>query len=149
MNELPNVFIASSVEGLSAAEAVNIKMEYEARIKQWDNAFALSAVTITSLIKRAKETDYGIFVFHPDDKTTIRGNTYSVVRDNVLFELGLFIGALGIEKCFVMIPKSWENEFRLPTDLAGVTTTTYDDQLDDMVDAVATSCAKIKHAIKK
>jgi predicted nucleotide-binding protein len=106
MNELPNVFIASSVEGLSAAEAVNIKMEYEARIKQWDNAFALSAVTITSLIKRAKETDYGIFVFHPDDKTTIRGNTYSVVRDNVLFELGLFIGALGIEKCFVMIPKS-------------------------------------------
>jgi hypothetical protein len=149
MSDLPNVFIASSVEGLSAAEAVNIKLEYEARVKQWDNAFDLSSVTITSLIKRAKETDFGIFVFHKDDKTTIRGNTYSVVRDNVLFELGLFIGALGIEKCFVMIPKSSEADFRLPTDLAGLTTTTYDDELDDMVDAVATSCAKIKHAIKK
>lgn len=149
MKEVPNVFIASSVEGLPVAEAVNIKLEYDARVKQWDNAFDLSSVTITSLIKRARETDYGIFVFHKDDKTTIRNNTYSVVRDNVLFELGIFIGALGIEKCFVLIPKSVEGDFRLPTDLSGVTTTTYDDQLDDMVDAVTTSCAKIKQTIKK
>lgn len=149
MNDKPNVFIASSVEGLSVAEAVNIKMEYDAQVKQWDNAFDLSSVTITSLIKRANETEFGIFVFHPDDKTIIRENEYSTVRDNVLFELGLFIGSLGIARCFVLIPKSKETEFRLPTDLAGVTTTSYDDQLEDKVDAVATSCAKIKQAIKK
>ena len=149
MSELPRVFVASSVEGLPVAEAVNIKLEYDARVKQWDNAFDLSSITITSLINRARETDYGVFVFHKDDKTTIRGNEYSVVRDNVLFELGLFIGALGIDNCFVLIPKSKESDFRLPTDLAGVTTTTYDDELDDMVDAVATSCAKIKQAMRK
>lgn len=149
MNNKPNVFIASSVEGLSVAEAVNIKMEYDAQVKQWDNAFDLSSVTITSLIKRAKETEFGIFVFHPDDKTIIRENEYSSVRDNVLLELGIFIGSLGIERCFVLIPKSKENEFRLPTDLAGITITNYDDQLEDKVDAVATSCAKIKQAIKK
>lgn len=149
MCKKPNVFIASSVEGLSVAEAVNIKMEYDAQVKQWDNAFNLSSVTITSLIKRAKESDFGIFVFHPDDKTIIRENEYSSVRDNVLFELGLFIGSLGIDRCFVLIPKSKENEFRLPTDLAGVTTSAYDDQLEDKVDAVATSCAKIKQAIGK
>jgi len=105
MSDLPNVFIASSAEGLSVAEAVNIKLEYEARVKQWDNAFDLLSITISTLIKRANETDYGVFVFHKDDETTIKGNTYSSVRDNVLFELGLFIGALGIEKCFVLIPK--------------------------------------------
>ncbi|EGQ7830722.1 nucleotide-binding protein [Vibrio parahaemolyticus] len=149
MTQKPTVFIASSVEAISVAEAVNIKMEYDAQVKQWDNAFDLSSITITSLIERAKKTDYGIFVFHPDDKTTIRQNEYSSVRDNVLFELGLFIGALGIERCFVLIPKSTESSFRMPTDLAGVTTTTYDDSLDDMVDAVTTSCAKIKQAIKK
>ncbi|MDT8339310.1 MAG: nucleotide-binding protein [Sulfurimonas sp.] len=148
MNKLPNVFIASSTEGISVAEAVNIKLEYDAKVKQWDNAFDLSSVTINSLIKRANNTDYGVFVFHKDDETTIRGETYSTVRDNVLFELGLFIGALGIEKCFVLIPKSKEGEFRLPTDLSGVTMTSYDDALDNMVDAVTTSCAKIKHAIK-
>ncbi len=47
-------------------------MEYETQVKQWDNAFDLSSVTITSFIKRATETDYGIFVFHPDE-TIIRG----------------------------------------------------------------------------
>lgn len=149
MSQKPRVFIASSVEAISVAEAVNIKMEYDTQVKQWDNAFDLSSITITTLIERAKETDYGIFVFHTDDKTTIRQTEYSSVRDNVLFELGLFIGALGIEKCFLLIPKSTENSFRMPTDLAGVTTTTYDDSLDDMVDAVTTSCAKIKQAIKK
>ena len=149
MSDSPTVFIASSAEGLSVAEAVNIKIENEVRVKQWDNAFDLSSVTISSLIKRAQESDYGVFVFHKDDETTIRGEKYSTVRDNVLFELGLFIGSLGIEKCFVLLPKSKETEFRLPTDLSGVTMTVYDDEIDDMVDAVATSCAKIKHAIKK
>lgn len=149
MSNKPTVFIASSVEAISIAEAVNIKMEYDAQVKQWDNAFDLSSVTINKLLSRAKETDYGIFVFHRDDRTTIRENEYSSVRDNVLFELGLFIGALGIEKCFILIPKSTEATFRIPTDLAGVTTTTYDDSLEDMVDAVTTSCAKIKQAIKK
>ena len=148
MNELPNIFIASSTEGISVAEAVNIKLENETRVKQWDNAFNLSSVTINSLIKRANETDYAVFVFHKDDKTTIRGETYNTVRDNVLFELGLFIGALGMEKCFVLIPKSKVGDFRLPTDLSGVTMTYYDDALDNMIDAVTTSCAKIKHAIK-
>jgi hypothetical protein len=149
MSDLPKVFVASSVEGLQVAEAINIKLEYEAKVKQWDNAFDLSSITITSLIDRAKETEFGVFVFHKDDKTTIRGNEYSVVRDNVLFELGLFIGALGIENCFILIPKSIEGDFRMPTDLSGVTTTTYDDELEDMVDAVATSCAKIKQAMRK
>ncbi len=149
MSDKPNIFIASSGEGVSVAEAVAIKLEHDARPKLWDNAFDLSSITISALIEKTKDADYAVFIFHKDDKTTIRENTYSVVRDNVLFELGLFIGALGIEKCFILVPKSKENEFRMPTDLAGVTTTTYDDELEDMVDAVATSCAKVKNQIKK
>lgn len=149
MSELPRLFIASSKEALSVAEAVNIKLESAARIKQWDNAFDLSSFTLPSLVARTKETDFAVFVFHKDDQTIIRGNTYSTVRDNVLFELGLFIGALGIEKCFVLVPKSVEGEFRLPTDLAGLITAAYDDTIEDMVDAVTTSCAKIKQAIRK
>lgn len=149
MDNLPRLFIASSSEGLHVAEAVNIRLEHDARVKQWDNAFDLSSMTLPSLLAQAQDADFAVFVFHRDDKTDIRGNTYSVVRDNVLFELGLFIGALGLEKCFILVPKSTEGDFRLPTDLAGLTVTSYDDSLDDMVDAVTTSCAKIKRAIRK
>lgn len=149
MNNQPRVFVASSSEGLHVAEAVVIKLENDARVKLWDNAFDLSSVTISSLVARAKDTDFAVFVFHRDDKSNIRGNTYSVVRDNVLFELGLFVGALSIDKCFILVPKSGEGEFRLPTDLAGVTMSTYDDSVDNMVDAVAASCAKIKMALRQ
>ncbi|WP_149808430.1 TIR domain-containing protein, partial [Salmonella enterica] len=106
MSEKPNVFIASSQESLTVAEAVNIKLSPIARVKQWDNAFELSSVTISSLIQRAKDTDYAVFVFGKDDVVKIREKELDSVRDNVLFELGLFIGALGLDKCFVLVPEA-------------------------------------------
>lgn len=149
MSEKPRLFVASSSEALSVAEAVVIRLEQTAQVKLWDNAFDLSTLTLPSLLARTKETDFAVFVFHKDDKTIIRGNAYSTVRDNVLFELGLFVGALGIEHCFVLFPRSAELAFRLPSDLAGLTVSSYDDTLADMVDAVTTSCAKIKQSIQR
>lgn len=149
MPTLPRLFIASSTEAIPVAEAVNIRLEPVARVKQWDNAFDLSTLTLPTLLAKTEETDFAVFVFHKDDKTIIRGNVYSSVRDNVLFELGLFVGSLGIEKCFVLLPRSAEGEFRLPTDLAGLTVASYDDTVVEMVDAVTTSCAKIKQCINK
>lgn len=149
MANLPRVFVASSKEALSVAEAVNIKLDGFAQIKQWDNAFDLSSLTLPSLISRAKEAEFAVFVFHKDDKTIIRGNEFSSVRDNVVFELGLFIGALGLDRCFVLVPRSAEGEFRMPTDLAGLTVASYDDSLEDMTDAVTASCAKIKQSIRR
>lgn len=149
MSDKPTVFIASSSEAISVAEAVHIKLEQEMRVKLWENAFDLSSITITTLIGKTKEADYAVFVFHPDDKTLIREKEYSSVRDNVVLELGMFIGALGLEKCFILVPKSAETAFRLPTDLAGVTASFYDDQEPDLTDAVTGSCAKIKQSVKK
>lgn len=143
----PNIFIASSKEALSFAEAVNIKLESIGKIKQWDNAFELSSVTINALIEKTKSCDYAVFVFHNDDKLVLREETYNVVRDNVLFELGLFIGALGLENCFILIPEILEGRFRLPSDLSGVTISTYDNN-ESPVDSVTSSSAKIKFAIE-
>lgn len=149
MSDKPTVFIASSSEARSVAEAVHIKLEPDMRVRLWDNAFDLSSITITALSGKTKEVDYAVFVFHPDDKTLIREKEYSSVRDNVVLELGMFIGALGLEKCFILVPKSSETEFRLPTDLAGVTASFYDDGDPELTDAVTGSCAKIKHSVRK
>jgi hypothetical protein len=149
MSDKPTIFIASSSEAISVAEAVHIKLEQEMRVKLWENAFELSSIAITTLISKTKEADYAVFVFHPDDKTLIREKEYNSVRDNVVLELGMFIGALGLERCFILVPKSAETTFRLPTDLAGVTATFYDDQEHDLTDSVTGSCAKIKQSVKK
>src|SRR5690606_18070246 len=85
----------------------------------------------------------------PDDKSFIRDSEYNTVRDNVVLELGMFIGALGLEKCFILVPKSVETVFRLPTDLAGVTASFYDDQEPDLTDAVTGCFAQKKQDIKK
>lgn len=149
MSDKPTIFIASSSEAIAVAEAVHIKLEQEMRPKIWENAFDLSSITMTALISKTKEVDYAVFVFHPDDKTLIREKEYSSARDNVVLELGMFIGALGLERCFILLPKSAETTFRLPTDLAGVTAAYYDDQDSDLTDAVTGSCAKIKQSVKK
>ncbi|HBS0737339.1 TPA: nucleotide-binding protein [Klebsiella pneumoniae] len=148
MSDKPTVFIASSSEAIRVAEAVHIKLEQEMSVKNWENAFDLSSVTISRLIEKTKSVDYAIFVFHPDDKIFIRNEEYSSTRDNVVLELGMFIGALGLEKCFILVPKTAISNFRLPSDLAGVTTSTYNDQEVKLTDAVTGSCAKIKESIR-
>lgn len=149
MGVKPTIFIASSTEANPVAEAVHIKLEDELKVRPWVNAFDLSSITITTLIGKTKEADYAVFVFHPDDRVIIRENEYSSVRDNVVLELGMFIGALGLEKCFVLVPDSAKQKFRLPTDLAGVTVSSYDDKDPEVIDAVTGSCAKIKQVVRK
>ena len=149
MSEKPTIFIASSTEAIPLAEAVHIKLEDELKVRLWTNAFDLSSITITTLIGKTKEADYAVFVFHPDDKVFIRDNEYSSVRDNVVLELGMFIGALGIERCFVLVPKSTGDKFRLPSDLGGVTVSSYDDKEAEVIDAVTGSCARIKQVVRR
>ncbi|HBH6930795.1 TPA: nucleotide-binding protein [Enterobacter cloacae] len=148
MSNKPTVFIASSSEASLHAEAVNLQLAEEMQSELWTNAFDLSSITITQIIKKTKESDYAVFIFHPDDQVFIRTVEYNSVRDNVVLELGLFIGSLGLDKCFILIPKSTDRAFRLPSDLLGVTVSHYDVQDENILRAITPSCTKIKFAIK-
>lgn len=146
----PKLFIASSSESISIVEAITIKLSTTCDISQWDNAFNPSSFTFPTLARKANEVSYAIFVFHPDDEIIIRDNVYSIVRDNVLFELGLFVGKLGIERCFIICPDSiGERNLRIPTDLSGITFCTYDSTriASEPLDAVTTACGRIRIVI--
>lgn len=68
-------------------------------------------------------------------------------RDNVLFELGLFMGALGREKTFIVHCR--DKDIDLPTDLAGVTLATFRDRSDgNLQAALGPVCLDIKEAIR-
>jgi CAP12/Pycsar effector protein, TIR domain len=47
------------------------------------------------MVKAVDGFDFGVFIFRPDDVVTMRKKEYSAVRDNVVFELGVFVGKLG------------------------------------------------------
>lgn len=86
----------------------------------WDQGtFGASEYGLESLVAAAREADFAVLVATPDDTVTSRDTTAASPRDNVLFELGLFMGALGVERVFILSPA--EPPVRLPSDLAGLT----------------------------
>ncbi|WP_058543810.1 TIR domain-containing protein [Pseudomonas fluorescens] len=143
----PRIFLASSVEGLDVANAINESLDYDAEIVHWKDGFELSSYTIDSLMEKSRTVDFAIFVFTPDDVSTIREQSHIVVRDNVLFELGLFIGSLSKERCFIIKPRGIVLHF--PTDLLGLTPADFEGNRsdNDLTQAVNAPCNKVKKEI--
>lgn len=143
------LFIGSSVAGLDAAYAAQENLEHDFEVTAWSQGiFDLSQTNIENLYAALNRFDAAVFVFRADDKLEIAGTAHDAVRDNVLFELGLFIGRLGRSNTFILKPRA-SAILRLPTDLLGVTPAEYDDQRADgnLVAALGPACNKIRRAL--
>lgn len=145
----PRIFIASAVESLDVADAFNVNLDHQAEVTVWKNGFSLTQTTIDSLVKIAETMDFAIFIFTPDDVARIRNKEQHVVRDNVVFELGLFTGTLGKDRCFIVKPRNVD--LHLPTDLLGLTPADYDGERSDgnLEAAVNHPCVLIKKEVAK
>lgn len=117
------VFIGSSSEELPFAELAKKQLsdEYEVTVwneNLWDSAvFRINQNFLSDLMKASLQFDFGILLGTADDKVQYRGTEVLQPRDNVLFELGLFIGRLGTSKCAFVIDK----EVKFPSDFQGIT----------------------------
>ncbi|WP_276165432.1 TIR domain-containing protein [Zobellia alginiliquefaciens] len=146
----PKIFIGSSVEGLNVAYAIQQNLTYDADVTVWDQGvFELSKTTIESLMKVLENSDFGIFVFNPDDLLKIRADETSVVRDNVIFEMGLFIGKLSRERVYFLKPM--KGELHIPSDLLGIISGDYDSEREDGSIQAATGpfCNQVRQQVQK
>ncbi len=121
----PTVFIGSSSEGLEVAQSIH---RYLNRLPVvpilWSQGvFQASSTAIEELIKLTLESDFAIIVLTPDDMTKSRGTVRASPRDNAIFELGLFMGALHRDRTYFVCPSGVE--IKIPTDLLGVTRLQY------------------------
>ena len=122
----PRVFIGSSTEGLSVAYAVQTNLQYACEPTVWSHGvFQLTKPGLSSLIDALSNFDFAVFCITPDDEVNLRGEGRRVVRDNVIFEFGLFLGRLGPDRVFFVVPRDMA-DLHLPSDLLGVTPATYD-----------------------
>jgi len=147
----PKMFIGSSIEALKIAYAIQENLEHDALCTVWSQGiFNLSGNALGNLLKAVEKFDFAIFVFQPDDITQIRDNRLRTVRDNIIFEFGLFISRLGKDKVFFVIPKN-SNGLHLPTDLLGIQPGQYEPQEKDenLLSALGPFCNKIRRQVQK
>lgn len=148
----PSVFVGSSTESLKIAYAIQENLEMDAEVTVWTQGiFELSKFSIESLLDAAEAADFGIFVFSPDDVLIMREQEKAAVRDNVIFELGLFIGRLGRERSFIILPRGSGESLHLPTDLLGLTPALYEPNRQDenLRAALGPACSKMTKAFGK
>ena len=142
-NNTPTVFIGSSSEGLTIAKRLSSKIT-GAEVKLWNkDVFSPSESNLESLVEQATKCDFAILVLTPDDWVKSRGQKKIAPRDNVIFELGLFMGAIGRNRTYLL---TTTNTMKLPSDLDGITRVCCKFQKDGKVligDAVRAITAEI------
>ena len=122
------IFIGSSSEAAEFMDKVAVILENSGVIPLPWNAsdkdiFVAGTNTIDALFEITKRVDGAIFIFNADDKTwndKSKFDASSTVRDNVLFEYGLFAGALGGKDKVCFICKG-NPKPKIASDLQGIT----------------------------
>jgi hypothetical protein len=113
------IFVASSSEQLETARAIGRGLESaDWEVLVWHTQFAFSAAYIESLERALDRADFAVVVMTGDDAANVRQGAVVLPRDNVVFELGLFIGRLGRERCAFFHDASAST--RIASDLEGV-----------------------------
>src|ERR1051325_8242527 len=142
----PSMFIGSSSEGKRIAETIQLVLDEEIDCTVWNQGvFGLSSGTLESLVAAVDDYDFATLVLTPDDLLEKRDLKGRSPRDNVLFELGLFMGALGRDRTFIVHSRTPPP--MLPSDLAGITPATYEER-SNLEAALGPTCVRIKRAIE-
>ena len=123
----PRIFLGSSVQQEKLLQALTRGLQDIAEVEPWTTVFNPGVSTLDRLVELTHDVDFAAFLFAHDD-WTVKGTSPEAAagqdapRDNVVFEAGLFGGALGIRRTFILHARG----AKLPTDLLGLTTIRYD-----------------------
>lgn len=143
----PRIFLGSSGKQAKLVAALSRGLGEIAHVEPWTTSFDPGTSTLERLIELTREVDFAAFVFASDDWTTYSSPPASEPgqaspRDNVVFEAGLFGGALGMRRTFIL----HSHGAKLPTDLLGMTCVRYDEAITRSETRIVNQ--KLRHAIE-
>src|SRR6188508_740525 len=123
----PRIFVGSSGKQAKLLGGITRGLGDVVDVEPWTTTFNPGRSTLDRLVELSQEVDFAAFVFAQDDWTTTDASQggQASPRDNVVFEAGLFGGALGMRRTFIL----HANGAKLPSDLLGLTCVRYDDAL--------------------
>ena len=145
----PRIFLGSSGKQEKLLEDLTRGLEDIADVEPWTTSFNPGTTTLERLLELTREVDFAAFVFAQDDWTaggppspTAAESGQASPRDNVVFEAGLFGGALGMRRTFIL----HAGGAKLPSDLLGLTCVRYEEATT--VAEVTVVCQKLRKAIE-
>jgi len=145
-NTKPILFVGSSSESLPMARAFAAAIPGAvADTRLWTGVFTASSFPIDDLAAQLHVCDFAVLVAAPDDRVLSRWRTARAPRDNVIFELGLFMGEISRARTFLLDPGT----VKLPSDLKGINTLRFDPKVKDLAAAVAGAAADLVGIIGK
>jgi CRP/FNR family transcriptional regulator, cyclic AMP receptor protein len=147
-NTAPRLFIISSSEAKAIAHALRDGLEHDVFSKVWDDGvFFAGGYPLEALEAEVAQADFAVAIAEADDIIDSRGVRAPTVRDNVLFELGLFMGKLTRHRTILVHPKI--KDLKLPSDLQGLTLIPYEHGDVSTVKArLDPICEKLRELIK-
>src|SRR5689334_19363174 len=119
----PRIFLGSSGKQEKLLQALTRGLADVAHVEPWTTSFSPGTTTLQRLLELTHEVDFAGVVFARHDWTSASPaaappaeSTQASPRDNVVFEAGLFGGALGMRRTFVLHASG----AKLPSDLLGL-----------------------------
>ncbi|MEO6734613.1 MAG: TIR domain-containing protein [Ferruginibacter sp.] len=145
----PTIFIGSSTEGLKIAKAIQLILANVCEATIWSHGvFGLSRGYLEELVSSLDKFDFAILVLTPDDMTVSREIEAQSPRDNVIFELGLFVGGIGRNRTYIVYDKT--QKIKIPSDLAGISMATFELHADgNLLSSLGPCCTQIEYEIEK
>jgi CRP/FNR family transcriptional regulator, cyclic AMP receptor protein len=148
-NESPRLFIISSAEALSVAYEVATQLERVALPTVWAHGtFFAGQYTLEALENAVGQSDFAVAIAQPDDLVESRQLSQPTVRDNVIFELGLFMGHLSRHRAILLHPRV--SNLKLPSDVNGLTLVSYaTGKPEDLSARLTAPCHEIRKIIQR
>jgi hypothetical protein len=143
----PRLLVGSQASDRAIATAVKAGLEEIAEVTLWcRGTFDPDGGAADGMLDASRIFDFAAFVLTPDDLAPKRAAKRPDPNDHVILPLGMFLGALGRQRTFIIC--STDALVALPSDLRGVVAATYPPpRTQGAPPAVACACAIIKEQV--
>jgi predicted nucleotide-binding protein len=118
----PTILVSSSEATHYLLRFLQEELSHDANVVTWaDSPFSLAQPPLAHFSRSATAADFVVIIADLADAVVQRGAVEARPRDNVIFELGFFIGRLGSDRVLIVDTASEHQRLSIPTDLAGLT----------------------------
>lgn len=150
MTRKRKIFIGCSKKERQLAETAKLILSSDFEVTIWDDtlwetdteAFKLNDSILEGLLRSTLQFDFAVMIGTTDDIVEKKGETVLQARDNVLFELGLFIGRMGLRNCAFIVDRKLD----IMEDLKGIVLSKFDAENDS---SFKSAVEKVKHSFKE